>query len=38
LTKKPADKLHRSTQDVLLEDELRAALIRLNSEIADPRL
>lgn len=31
---KPADKLHRSTQDVLLEDELRAALIRLNPEIA----
>lgn len=32
---KPADKLHRSTQDVLLEDELRAALIRLNPEIAE---
>ena len=31
---KRADKLHRSTQDVLLEDELRAALIRLNPEIA----
>jgi len=32
---KPADKLHRSIQDVLLEDELRAALIRLNPEIAE---
>ena len=32
---KPADRLHRSTQDVLLEDELRAALIRLNPEIAE---
>ncbi len=32
---KPADKLHRSTQDVLLEDELRAAMIRLNPEIAE---
>lgn len=32
---KPADKLHRSTQDVMLEDELRAALIRLNPEIAE---
>ncbi|MGD0005291.1 MAG: HsdR family type I site-specific deoxyribonuclease, partial [Anaerolineaceae bacterium] len=32
---KPADKLHRTVTDVLLEDELRAALVRLNPEIAE---
>lgn len=32
---KSAEKLHRTTQDVLLENELRAALIRLNPEIAE---
>ena len=32
---KSADKLHRVPTDVLLEDELRAALIRLNPEIAE---
>ena len=33
---KSADKLYRSTQDVLLEGELRAVLIRLNPESAEP--
>jgi type I restriction enzyme R subunit len=32
---KPADKLHRVISDVLLEDELRTALLRLNPEIAE---
>ncbi len=31
----PANELHRSTTDVLLDGELRAALVRLNPEIAE---